>query len=72
MKRFCFDFYLKLCHYVTYIAKISFIDLITQPCMGFAIKMALRVSEGISNFPSRQVFLKRGVETPKNSVFGNF
>ena len=24
------------------------------------------------NFPSRQVFEKKGVETPKNSVFGHF
>ena len=43
--------------------------------------MALGVSEGIlrtkhesrfKNFPSRQVFEKKGDETPKNSVFGHF
>ena len=27
---------------------------------------------GFKNFPSRQVFEKKGVENPKNSVFGHF
>jgi len=49
--------------------------------MGFANKMAPSVSEWIfrakhefrvKNIPSRHVFEKKGVETPKNSVFGHF
>ena len=47
--------------------------------MGFANKMAPGISESIlrgeyesENFPSRQVFEKKGVETPKNSVLGHF
>ena len=42
--------------------------------MGFVIKMAPGVTEGIlrsshENFPSRQVFKKKRVENPKNSIF---
>ena len=47
--------------------------------MDFANKMAPGVLEDMfrdenafKNFPSRQVFQKKQVETPNNSVFGHF
>ena len=42
---------------------------ITQPYMSFANKIAPGVSE---RFPSREVFEKIGVKTPKKSVFSHF
>ena len=39
--------------------------------MGFANKMVPGISE-VKSFPLRQVFEKKGVENPKNSVFGHF
>ena len=38
--------------------------MITQPCMSFENKMVSGVS--------RHVFEKKGLENPKNSVFGHF
>ena len=51
---------------------IIFYLFITQPCICFANKITPGVSEGIFLLLSFQVFEKKGVETPKNSVFGYF
>ena len=60
---------------------LFWLTLISLPYMSFANKMAPGVSEwichaehesGCKNFPSRHVFEKIGVATPKNGVFSHF